>query len=236
MSPREPPPARRRWPRAYNASSGRATHRGPIHDGWRAGLDLRTPGRMIRVKRGGRTFGPMVAAIALWPWSLAGSDLPPWRDVDDLPLPSASGSVIVQRGEQSILAEPSAAGERRGTAKMGAQLPWFGAKRGSGCAARWINVGPLAWCARTCWRSKRARHLKRARPTTRPAGSLSAISSWGSGDRAATFGSRMPKTSRPITSSSRVSQWRWSKRGSRAESATCERITDSGSRCAISSS
>jgi lipoprotein-anchoring transpeptidase ErfK/SrfK len=28
---------------------------------------------------------------------------------------------------------------------MGAGLPWFGAKRGSGCAARWISVGPLAW-------------------------------------------------------------------------------------------
>jgi hypothetical protein len=28
---------------------------------------------------------------------------------------------------------------------MGAGLPWFGAKRGSGCAARWITVGPLAW-------------------------------------------------------------------------------------------
>ena len=83
--------------------------------------------------------------VALWPWSLAGSDLPPWRDVEDLPLPDPSGSVVVQRGEQSILAEPSASAARRGTAKMGAGLPWFGAKRGSGCAARWINIGPLAW-------------------------------------------------------------------------------------------
>jgi hypothetical protein len=77
--------------------------------------------------------------------SLAGSDLPPWRDADDLPLSNATGSVVVQRGEQSIIADPSLAGARRGTAKMGAGLPWFGAKRGSGCAARWINVGPLAW-------------------------------------------------------------------------------------------
>lgn len=97
------------------------------------------------MKRGGRTLAGVAAAVALWPLSLAGSDLPPWRDVDDMPLPEGSGSVVVQRGEQSILAEPSAAATRRGTARMGVGLPWFAAKRGSGCAARWINVGPLAW-------------------------------------------------------------------------------------------
>jgi L,D-transpeptidase-like protein len=86
-----------------------------------------------------------VAAVALWSASLSGSDLPPWRDAGDLPLSDPSGSVVVQRGEQSILAEPSATATRRGTARIGAGLPWFGAKRGSGCAARWINVGPLAW-------------------------------------------------------------------------------------------
>jgi hypothetical protein len=97
------------------------------------------------VKGGAPKVFWVAAAVALWPLSLAGSDLPPWRDVDDMPLPDASGSVVVQRGEQSILAEPTATSTRRGTAKMGAGLPWFGAKRGSGCAARWINVGPLAW-------------------------------------------------------------------------------------------
>jgi lipoprotein-anchoring transpeptidase ErfK/SrfK len=85
------------------------------------------------------------AILALWPLSLSGSDLPPWRDAEDMPLPDPSGSVVVIRGDQSVLAEPSASGARRGTAKMGAGLPWFGAKRGSGCAARWINIGPLAW-------------------------------------------------------------------------------------------
>jgi hypothetical protein len=97
------------------------------------------------VKRSGHTLVGIAAAVGLWPLSLAGSDFPPWRDVDDMPLPDPSGSVVVQRGEQSIVGEPSAMATRRGTAKMGASLPWFGAKRGSGCAARWINVGPLAW-------------------------------------------------------------------------------------------
>ena len=98
------------------------------------------------MRRAGHALVGVAAAVALWSLSLAGSDLPPWRDVDDMPLAAdASGSVLVQRGEQSILAEPSATATRRGTARMGAGLPWFGAKRASGCAARWINVGPLAW-------------------------------------------------------------------------------------------
>lgn len=97
------------------------------------------------MKRSGHMTIRIAAVVALFPLTLAASDLPPWRDPDDLPLPDPRGSVVVQRGEQSILAEPSAMATRRGTAKMGAGLPWFGAKRGSGCAARWINVGPLAW-------------------------------------------------------------------------------------------
>jgi len=97
------------------------------------------------VKRSGPTLLAMATLVALSPTSVSASDLPPWRDVDDMPLPDPAGSVVIQRGEQSILAEPTATSTRRGTAKTGAGLPWFGAKRGSGCAARWINVGPLAW-------------------------------------------------------------------------------------------
>jgi hypothetical protein len=96
-------------------------------------------------KQARRWLVAVSASVAFLPRSLAGSDLPPWRDVGDMPLPDASGSVVVQRGEQSIFAEPAGMTTRRGTAKMGAALPWFAAKRGSGCAARWINVGPLAW-------------------------------------------------------------------------------------------
>jgi hypothetical protein len=62
-----------------------------------------------------------------------------------LPLPEGVLSAVVQRAEQSIVVEPIAGGPRRGTALPGAKLPVFGAKRGSGCAARWINVGPEAW-------------------------------------------------------------------------------------------
>jgi hypothetical protein len=77
--------------------------------------------------------------------TLLASDLPPWRDADDLPFPDGVRSAEVTRLEQAIHAEPSVAGARRGTALLGAKLPVFGAKRGQGCAGRWINVGPEAW-------------------------------------------------------------------------------------------
>jgi lipoprotein-anchoring transpeptidase ErfK/SrfK len=74
-----------------------------------------------------------------------GSDLPPWREADDLPLPEGARSVVVQRPEQAIVAEPLVSAARRGTALAGARLPLFGAKRGAGCGARWISIGPQAW-------------------------------------------------------------------------------------------
>ena len=49
------------------------------------------------------------------------------------------------KDDQQILMEPAATAARRGAARALARLPIFGAKRGTGCAARWINVGPLAW-------------------------------------------------------------------------------------------
>lgn len=88
----------------------------------------------------------LAVIIVLWPTTdVRGSDLPPWRDAEDLPLPDGVSSVVVERAEQSILSEPSATAPRRGTALLGARLPVFGAKRGAGCAARWINVGAEAW-------------------------------------------------------------------------------------------
>jgi lipoprotein-anchoring transpeptidase ErfK/SrfK len=73
------------------------------------------------------------------------SDLPPWRDADDLPLPEGVRSVVVQKSEQAIVSDAKGNSPRRGTAQVGAKLPWFGAKRGPGCEARWIGVGPEAW-------------------------------------------------------------------------------------------
>jgi len=62
-----------------------------------------------------------------------------------MPFPEDVRSAAVLRAEQAILAGPSATASRRGTALVGAKLPIFGAKRGAGCAARWLNIGPEAW-------------------------------------------------------------------------------------------
>jgi len=74
-----------------------------------------------------------------------GSDLPPWREPNDLPIPDGARTVLIQHPEQAILTHPSGSSARRGTAVAGAELPLFGARRGPGCAARWVNVGPMAW-------------------------------------------------------------------------------------------
>jgi hypothetical protein len=87
----------------------------------------------------------LVVALWLAPIAAQGSDLPPWRDANDLPLPEGAASVLAARDEIAILSAPSATAERRGTAIAGVRLPLFGAKRGPGCAGRWLAVGPWAW-------------------------------------------------------------------------------------------
>jgi lipoprotein-anchoring transpeptidase ErfK/SrfK len=76
--------------------------------------------------------------------SAAGA-LPPWTDRDDVPLPPWARAVEITKGDAALLLGPGRNEARRGTATLGARLPLFGAKRGPGCAGRWLLVGPLAW-------------------------------------------------------------------------------------------
>jgi hypothetical protein len=71
--------------------------------------------------------------------------MPPWTDLDDVPLPQWAQSVVPKRGDMTILGSPSRVGERRGVSMYEARLPLFGAKRGPGCTGRWFLVGPMAW-------------------------------------------------------------------------------------------
>jgi hypothetical protein len=95
---------------------------------------------------------PMPRTAALWALGslafagvAAASDVPPWRDPHDLPLPPDARSATVNRPDLPIEADPSAGGGRRGAAILGAHLPVYGAYRGPGCLGRWLSVGPLAW-------------------------------------------------------------------------------------------
>jgi lipoprotein-anchoring transpeptidase ErfK/SrfK len=88
------------------------------------------------------------------------SALPPWREIDDLPLPMDAASVVVDRDEQPIWSEPSLTSARRGAAMLGVRLPFFAAKRADGCTARWLSVGPEAWICQD------ALHFDAAAPIT----------------------------------------------------------------------
>jgi lipoprotein-anchoring transpeptidase ErfK/SrfK len=77
--------------------------------------------------------------------------LPPWIGDGEVPPPSWAQSVVprsVEPGsptELVLFSEPSRASPRRGVSAQGASLPFFGARRGSGCSGSWWLVGPLAW-------------------------------------------------------------------------------------------
>jgi hypothetical protein len=56
-----------------------------------------------------------------------------------------SQSARILLGDQPLLAGPSGAAARRGSAARDAHLPLFATKRGDGCKGSWLQVGPLAW-------------------------------------------------------------------------------------------
>jgi len=94
-----------------------------------------------------RAASVLAILLALLAASIARADttVPPWHDPADLPIPSWARSVAPKRADVAIFAAPGKIDVRRGTAMAGGRLPFYGAKRGANCAARWLNVGPLAW-------------------------------------------------------------------------------------------
>lgn len=91
---------------------------------------------------------PLILAAGL---VRAGAPLPPWIDTGEPPPPSWARSVVPARGEHEkprsleLFSDASRTSSRRGVTAAGAPLPFFGARRGSGCSGRWWLVGPLAW-------------------------------------------------------------------------------------------
>ena len=60
-------------------------------------------------------------------------------------LPEGAASVRILKGDEPILAEPSHAAARRGSAALEAKLPFYAARTGPGCRAPFYEVGPRAW-------------------------------------------------------------------------------------------
>jgi lipoprotein-anchoring transpeptidase ErfK/SrfK len=86
-----------------------------------------------------------VAALALVTLARADTVVPPWTEPGDVPLPAWARSVAPLRADTAIAGAPGHAEVHRGTTDPSARLPLYGAKRGGGCAGRWLLVGPLAW-------------------------------------------------------------------------------------------
>jgi lipoprotein-anchoring transpeptidase ErfK/SrfK len=100
-----------------------------------------------RVSRVALALGATLAA----PAARGDVPLPPWIAEGEVPPPSWAQSVVPRPADPGsptelvLFSEPSRASERRGVSTSGASLPFFGAKRGSGCSGSWWLVGPLAW-------------------------------------------------------------------------------------------
>ncbi len=88
---------------------------------------------------------PIAAILVVAVPDALASDLPPWTDPGDLPLPKGVVSVITKVDDAPILVGPNASSARHGVVGTGQPLPFFGLRRGPGCTGRWVSVGPLAW-------------------------------------------------------------------------------------------
>lgn len=85
-----------------------------------------------------------IAALVL-SGAAAAWDSPPWIARGELPLPARVTSARVLKSDQALFMSPGKDAPRRGSAAQNARLPIFAARGGSGCAARWLQVGPFAW-------------------------------------------------------------------------------------------
>ncbi|MFO0675124.1 MAG: L,D-transpeptidase [Polyangiaceae bacterium] len=107
-------------------------------------LFLRTSARRA-VRLAAIVAAATVASAAVAFDARAENPVPPWTEIEDVPLPTWARSAVAKREEVPILSGPGRTEPRRGTPLMGTLLPIFGQKRGPGCGGRYILVGPYAW-------------------------------------------------------------------------------------------
>jgi len=92
-----------------------------------------------------RAFGAPVAILLCAFSAHADTNVPPWTDPGDIPLPAWAKSVVPRGAETPVFTAPGKVDEKRGVLASGARLPLYGAKRGASCVGRWLEIGPLAW-------------------------------------------------------------------------------------------
>jgi len=107
-----------------------------------------------------RAIGVATLGVLAASTGAAGAPVPPWIAEGEVPPAPWARSVAPKAaddggpGDMVLFGGPTRAGGRRGVTRAGATLPFFGAKRGSGCSGVWWLVGPLAWvCSDEAWLS-----------------------------------------------------------------------------------
>ncbi len=71
--------------------------------------------------------------------------LPPWFDALGIPVGETARSILPRKGDVYIHDSPALGSPRRGLSLPFVNLPIYSAIDGSGCRARWIEIGPYAW-------------------------------------------------------------------------------------------
>lgn len=90
-----------------------------------------------------RAWAAVLAVLACA--ATASADSLPWIAPADVPLPSGVRSARILYRDEPLYRDPEPGAPRRGAAALGASLPVYGARRGAGCADRWLLVGASAW-------------------------------------------------------------------------------------------
>jgi lipoprotein-anchoring transpeptidase ErfK/SrfK len=75
----------------------------------------------------------------------AARGFPPWSDPNDIPIPRWAKSVAPHGDDAAVFAQPTRLAARRGSLSLSARPSLYGAARGPGCGARWLQIGPASW-------------------------------------------------------------------------------------------
>jgi hypothetical protein len=90
----------------------------------------------------------LTAVVLVQSRANADERLPPWFDPFGIPVSETVRSILPRKGDVYIHDSPVLGSPRRGLSLPFVNLPIYSAIAGSGCRARWIEVGPYAWvCA-----------------------------------------------------------------------------------------
>jgi hypothetical protein len=99
----------------------------------------------VRSARIGRALAGALSLMLASAGAAGAGHAPPWTAEGELPLPAGVVSARVKKSDQPLLSAPAHDASRRGSAARDAHLPIFAVRGGSGCAGRWLLVGPFAW-------------------------------------------------------------------------------------------